>query len=353
LAPSSNSGQEAEQVLASESRFQYLTPNSLTEFAELLGKYREQAKICAGGTDLLVQIAQGVFHPTYVVSTSRLDGFDKIELHEDAFKIGSLTTIRTIEKSRIVNQTFPVLAQAAHEVASIQIRNVATLGGNLCQNIKCAEYNQSHIGEFMRESIKPCFKAGGAACIAPFDSIQHVVVEKGICRAPFVSDLGLALYCLDASLTLISEKGERAVPIRKFYRGPSEFDLKEDEFLKQATVPIKGSRLGSGYAKYKQTANGYGVAAAAVSILLEEDNSTCRSATITIGGVATTPYNALEAASLLEGRRVNGEVIEQACGKILESTRHREMTRSFKVSVARSLVKSALEKAVMRGVEVN
>jgi xanthine dehydrogenase YagS FAD-binding subunit len=338
----------SEEAFASESGFQFLTPNDLTEFQQLLGKYRDQARICAGGTDLLVQITEGVFHPTHVLSTSRLQGFNKIELDQGVLTIGSLATIREIERSGIINDMFPVLSEAAHEVASIQIRNVATLGGNLCQNLKCAEYNQSHIGEFMRESIKPCFKAGGKACIAPVDSVRHVVTEKGICRAPFTSDIGLALHCLDASLTVASERGERTVPIRQFYKGPFEFDLSTDEFVKQATVKSKVSRLGSGFAKYKQTANGYGVVSVAASILFETDNSTCRSADVSIGGVATTPYKASEAESVLVGERIEPKTIAEACNKILESARQRGAARYFKISMARSLAKTALEKAAGR-----
>ncbi len=353
MSSDGSSEYKVEQASTSDSRFQYFAPTSLTEFTELLEKNYDHAKICAGGTDLLVQITQCALQPKYVVSTSHLEGFDKIELNEDALNIGSLTTVRAIEKSRIINQTFPVLSEAAHEIGAIQIRNVATLGGNICQNLKCAEYNQSHIGQFMRESIKPCLKAGGTACIAPFDSLRHVVVEKGICRAPFVSDLGLALHCLDSSLTILSRRGERIVPIRQFYFGPSEFDLKEDEFVKQATVSINGSRSSSGFAKYKQTANGYAIVAVAASILFETDNSTCRKASISIGGVAPSPYEAVEAESLLEGKKIDGELIAQASRAILESVKHRGVARSFKISLARSLAKAALEKAVVHGVDVN
>ena len=352
LESSSSSGEsETEQTFASESRFQYLAPNNLTELAELLGKYLGQARICAGGTDLLVQITEGVFHPTYLLSTSRLYGLDRIESKEGILTIGSLATIRAIEKSPITNETFPVLAEAAHEVGSIQIRNVATLGGNLCQNIKCAEYNQSHISEFMRQSIRPCLKAGGTGCIAPIDSVRHTVVGKGICRAPFASDLGLALHCLDGSLTVVSTRGERIIPVRQFYNGPFEFDLKDDEFITQASVSTEEPRLGSGFAKYKQTANGSGIVAVAASILLEKDNTTCRSATISIGGVAPTPYRASEAESLLEGKRVRGEAIEKSCNKILETVRQRGPARSFKIALARSLAKTALEKAAIHGDE--
>ena len=269
------SDSETEQIPVPDTRFRFMTPRNPAELVKLLGEYQGQARICSGGTDVLVQITEGVFHPTYLLSTSRVSGLDGVKFSEGVLTIGSLATIRSIEKSPFINQTFPVLAEAAHDIASTQIRNVATLGGNLCQNIKCAEYNQSHVSEFMRESIQPCFKAGGKMCIAPIDSLRHVVLVRGTCRAPFTSDLGLALHCLDASLSVTSTKGERTVPIRQFYKGPFEFGLGEDEFITQATVSTSGRRLGSGFAKYKQTANGYGIVAVAASMQLEGDGSTC------------------------------------------------------------------------------
>jgi xanthine dehydrogenase YagS FAD-binding subunit len=325
-------------------------PENLSQLTDLLSRHRGEARIFAGGTDLLVQIREDVLHPKHVLSTKNLPGLDKIELAKGSLKIGSLATVRAVEKSSVILGEFPVIAEAAQGIASIQIRNVATIGGNLCQNIKCAQYNQSHINEFMRRSMPRCYKKGGSACLAPVDSLHHSITDHEVCRASFVSDLGLALHCLDASLIVTSKKGEREVPIRKFYKGPAEFDLENDEFVRQVVVSKSNSRMGTAYAKYRQAANGYGIVTAAASVALDS-SLRCRVVRISVGGVAPIPHIATEAEKCLKGQVVNQSTIEEASRKVLESVKARGPAGAFKIAMARNLVKTVLGKAAQGGVQ--
>lgn len=138
-------------------RFEYIEPKTIEEACSLLSEYKQQVKILAGGTDLILMMKQRVITPHYVVNIKRIPGLDTIVEDKDFLRIGALATLWSIEASPAIQQRFPMLSRAASRVGTKQIQATATIGGNLCLDSKCWYYNQSSI---WRKSREACFKRG-------------------------------------------------------------------------------------------------------------------------------------------------------------------------------------------------
>ncbi|MDY6864001.1 MAG: FAD binding domain-containing protein, partial [Thermodesulfobacteriota bacterium] len=174
-------------------KFEYLAPKKLEDAVSFLKKYKGDIKVVAGGTDLIVNMKQRTITPKYLINLKEIADLDFINYKKnDGLKIGALTALRTIEKSGVIREKFPVIAKAAHEVASVQIRNVGTLGGNICLNTRCWYYNQPL---YWRKSFPFCFKVGGDCC--------NVVKKGKQCYALFSADTVPALIGLDAKIKVV------------------------------------------------------------------------------------------------------------------------------------------------------
>ncbi|MDO8636580.1 MAG: FAD binding domain-containing protein, partial [Dehalococcoidia bacterium] len=210
-------------------RFEYLEPKDVKEVRSLLSKKREAAVICAGGTDILVKMKQRVVTPKYLVNLKHVEDMRGLEFDDSkGLRIGTLVTLEDLSKSSPVKERFSALSQAAGRVASPQIRNMGTIGGNICLDSMCWYYNQSHQ---WRKSISPCFKRGGDRCY----------VAKGAkqCCALFQADTPPALIALGAKVKVVGSGKERLVDIEKFYtqKGERANILKATEFVKEILIP--------------------------------------------------------------------------------------------------------------------
>ena len=243
--------------------FEYLEPASVAEAVSLLGRYDDKARVIAGGTDLLVQMSDKAIRPEYVVDIGYIAGLDYINYDEkQGLRIGALSTIRAIEKSNKISQTYPVISQAAGLLGSVAIRNVATIGGNLCN-------------------------AAPSADTAP------------------------ALIGLSARANIVGTDGGRVVPLEEFFTGPSETVIKRGELLVEVQVPIPPPETKGVYLKLSRTAVDLATVGVAVIITLGNDG-TCKDIKIVLGAVAPTPMRAKRAEEILRGKRVGGALIEEA-----------------------------------------
>jgi CO/xanthine dehydrogenase FAD-binding subunit len=250
-------------------KLRYVAARTLGHVLSLLSEHGEGAKLLAGGTDLIPQLKKretGV--PEYVIDLKSIPGLDAITYDEESgLKIGPLTTISAIARSAIIQSHYPSLLQAALSMASPQVRNRGTFAGNLCSAVPSAD------------------------------------------SAP-------ALLALEASLLLRSPKGERRVPIDRFFTGPRKTVLEPDELLVEIGVPRPVPTSRSVYLKlsprHSMDLAIVGVAAAGTC-----EDGMCRSVSIGLGAVAPTPIRAPMAEAILQGKRLTQELIDEASRNVI------------------------------------
>src|SRR5512146_1982232 len=191
--------------------FQLLRPRTVQEAVKLLKQHAPGVQIIAGGTDLIPSMKQRLFTPKYVMDIRGIESMRGIRAVPGAgVEIGALTTISNIEDSGFLQRNYPVLHHAAVTVASPVLRNMGTLGGNLCLNTRCLWYNQSLQ---WRRSCGFCLKKDGEKC--------HTMPKSDVCGAVFSGDLAPALLCLNAELEIARPNGFRRVPIAQLSRNDS------------------------------------------------------------------------------------------------------------------------------------
>ena len=252
-------------------RFDYLEPATIEEAITLLAKYDGKAKVIAGGTDLLVQIRGKAIRPQYVVDIAGISGLDYINYDEKrGLRIGALTTIRALETSPEIHQRYPVISQAASQLGSVAIRNVGTLGGNLCNAAPSAE------------------------------------------TAP-------ALIGLSARVRIVGSDGERVVPLEEFFTGPGSTVLKQGELLVEIQVPVLLPGTRGVYLKHgiRGTVD-LAIVGVAVIIIPEAESEVCRDIKIVLGAVASTPVRARNAEEVLRGKKIDEALINQSAQEASE-----------------------------------
>lgn len=279
--------------------FEFHRPTTLEDALLVLADLGTSAKIVAGGTDLLPKMKRNQVLPTGLVSLTGISEMTGIRLTDDGrCIIGASTTLREMETSSLVP---PVMADAAALVASPQIRNVATVGGNLCLDTRC---NFVDMSESWRNASGHCLKDGGDVC--------RVAPRGERCWAVSSSDLAPVAIALEASVRLVSARGDRLVAVEDLYRndGLAHLAIAPDEILVELVVPPRPGR--ATYHKLRRRGAIdfaiLGVAAAATF----DDAGICVTARIVLGAVASAPLRATEAETSLVGRRLTPEVIEDA-----------------------------------------
>ncbi len=218
------------------------TPGTVDEALALLHVHQERAKVCAGGTDVLVNMKHGLHEPAVLVHIGRLRTLAGVHDRGDHLEIGALTTLHDVQASPLVQQFAPGLAKAARAVAGPQLRRMGTIGGNLALDTRCLYYNQSY---FWRESLGFCLKKDGTAC--------HVVAGGKKCVAAASNDTATMLLSLGASVDLKSSRSERSLPLEEFFvaDGIKNHVLASNELLVSVRVPKGGAHRKEGYAKLR------------------------------------------------------------------------------------------------------
>lgn len=273
--------------------FTYQAPVSLSEACELLALGGEGARLVAGGTDLLVRIKQGLSSPQILIDVKRVPELRVLTFQPDrGLILGSGLLLRQIETDPLILKTCPALARAASKVASYPIRWMGTLGGNLCQETMCWYYNQSSL---WRHSQPECFKSGGAECT--------LVHKPEICYSVYRGDMAVVLLAVDAEVTLISQKGEKRVPLTSLFQGKGEAPLTiaPDEILASVFIPNRALKRQVSYQKLSfRTAVDYPLTSSAVS-MVEESPGTLdpSSARVIIGAMGPAPTRCPKAEKVL------------------------------------------------------
>lgn len=293
--------------------FEYLRPATLKEACEAMAAHPGAVSILAGGTDLIPRLKQQLIRPAYVLDMTDVREYCYVRGDASGLAIGAGTTLYTVAGSEVVRQRAPVLAEAAGKVASQQIRNVATLGGNLCLETRCWYYNQS----LAWKRAKPmCFKAGGEQC--------HVVNKPGQCYATFQGDTAPALLALDARVRLVSAQGERTIPLAQLYSGKGEAPLTiaPNELIAEVLIPALPAGSGTSYLKYShRKAVDFPLASVAVWVNVDRGNGRSTGVRVALSGIASAPLRVPKAEEALMGREIDASAIAAAAEAAVKASR--------------------------------
>ena len=252
-------------------RFEYLEARTLRQAIGMLQRHGEQARIVAGSTDFLVRWRAGFWHPDYVVNIQHVPGLSRVTYsRRNGLRLGALVTIQTLEQHPAIRQHYPALAAAAASFAGVQVRNLATVGGNIC--------NASPSGDTL-----PALLAYGAGC------------------------------------TLSGPEGRRQVALEQLFTGPGQTVLAQDEVLTEITLPSAPANTGSLYIKHSPR-GAMDIATVGVASAITVDRSgVCTEAKIALGAVAPTPLRAHAAEESLRGKQPDAELL-QAAAELAMST---------------------------------
>lgn len=278
-------------------RFDYLRPDTLDGALDLLAAHREDAKILAGGTDLLVRMKKGLLTPKFLISLKALNELSYIEKKDDFIKIGARTSIADIIASALIQKQVQALSQACEKIGAVTIQHYrGTIGGNILQNNRCHHYNQSG---FHRSGRQACHKDGGKICYAKDASDR--------CNSTCQSDGATALMALGAKIVLASKGHERTVDLANFYTtdGIMPFAMESHELLKEIIIPAAGGSSAYQRLAYRSAID-YPIVCAGVLLKLSAaQKNLIDDARIVVGAMGRSPLFLAQASFSLKGKKLN------------------------------------------------
>lgn len=314
--------------------FAHVNARSVEEATRLLAEYEGKARFNAGGSDLIGVLKDRILpeYPEAIINIKTIPGLNAIEEDEAGVKIGALTRLVDIIASPIIETNYPALKEAAATVASPQIRNVATLGGNLCQDTRCWYYRYpDQVGGMIK-----CFRKGGKTCPAvPGENQYHAIMGAKRCFAVCPSDTAVALTALDATLAVTGTNGDRTIPVESFYTNLGNV-LAPDEMLTSIRIPKPDPAAKQAFLKFTiRKPIDFAVVSAASVITL--DQGACTGARIVLGAVAPTPVRVVAAEEYLKGKELNGDIAAEAAKLALAGAKPLSKN-AYKVEIAKALL---------------
>ncbi|MHB8869062.1 MAG: FAD binding domain-containing protein [Thermoleophilia bacterium] len=323
--------------------FRHVRAATVAEACALLAEHGTRARANAGGTDLLGALKDSIYPepPDVVVDLKTISGLDAIEEDDAGLRLGALTRLADIARSEPVRTRWPILAQAAHAVGSPQIRNMATLGGNLCQEVRCWYFRYpAHVGGAVE-----CLRKGGPRCPAvKGDTRYHAIFEGRGCFAVCPSDTAVALAALDATAVLEGPSGaRRELPVQELY-APLRIALEPGELLTEVRVPPPADGARSTFLKFTvREPIDFAVVSVAANLTLRE--GVCADARIVLGAVGPRPHRAAQAEARLIGAPIDERAAAAAAEAAVAGAKPLR-GNGYKVPLARSLVGRAILAAV-------
>jgi 4-hydroxybenzoyl-CoA reductase subunit beta len=316
--------------------FTYLAPVSMTDAVKLMADHGPEAMFVAGGTDLYPNMKRRQFEPTVLVGLRGIR--EMVGVRGSAatgMTVGAGTILTAVSEHAEIARSYPALATAAGLVSSPQLRNMGTIGGNVCVDTRCNYYNQSYQ---WRKAVNFCMKKDGEICLVAPGSHR--------CWAVSSSDTAPVLWSLGAKVRLVGPQGERVIPISALYQddGIQYLSKQPGEVVADIVLPpAEGWR--SAYLKLRRRGS-FDFPVLGVAVALKVDGDTVREAAITLGAVASQPRPAPAAAALLVGQRLSPELIERVAeaaarpSKPLDNT---DLTHPYRKKMTRVFVARALK----------
>jgi xanthine dehydrogenase YagS FAD-binding subunit len=327
--------------------FQHYNARSIRQATALLAKYNGKARLNAGGTDLVGSLRDQCMaeYPEALINIKTIPNLEYIKASRRGLRIGALTKLADVVRSPEIQQDYALLAEAARSVAAPNLRNAATVGGNLAQDIRCWYYRYpQHIGG----SIK-CLRKGGKTCNAlAGDNRYHSIfgaapapensnVGRG-CVAVGPSDLAIALVALDAKIVTSG----RTLPAQEFFAATtvSTTVLQFDELIKEVQIPKPPKGARQRFLKFTLR-KPIDFAIVSVASVLTVTDGVCSDARIVLGAVAPSPVRATAAEDAIKGNPISEAMAVEAAAAALASAKPLSMNR-YKVDVARTLMKRSI-----------
>ncbi len=317
--------------------FAYARPRALTEALELA---RTGATVMAGGTDLLGLMKDGIAAPDRIVDIRDLEhlrGWARVT--GKGVRIGALVPLVELENAAELEKLLPIVAQALRPAATLQLRTMGTVGGNLLQRNRCW---------YFRDEAYPCWLKGGVRCFAiDGDNRQHAIVGAEECVAVAPSDLAPALIAYDATVSLSGSRGLRTMPLADLFVTPHgrvrrEHAIRPDELIVEVRIPENAlARRGTFEKAMERKAWSFALVSAAVSVKVI--GGVARDARVVLGGVAPVPWRARDAEKLLEGKPLDDATCQAAADAALEKAEPLK-DNGYKVPLARELVRRTLRR---------
>ena len=318
--------------------FTHINARTVDEACGLLRQYEGRALLNAGGTDLMGTL-KGEHcrdYPEAIINVKTIAGLDFIEKGDGVVRIGACTKLSHIVNSPLVKEGFAALAEAARTVATPQIRNMATIGGNLCQDVRCWYYR------YPRQIGGPidCTRKGGKQCPAVTgDNRYHAIFPVKKCFAVCPSDTAVALAALDARIIVAGPAGDRTIAVTDFY-GNLANALARDEMVRAIEIPDTPPGTEQRFSKFT-IRKPIDFALVSVATVMTTGKGKCTDARIALGGVAAGPERAGKAEKALRGRRIDEESASEAAELALAGVRPLSMN-AYKVNITKTLVKRAI-----------
>ena len=319
------------------SPFRLLRPRSTEEAISLLSKRLNNIRVLAGGTDLIPSMRQKLFEPEYVLDLRGITQLRGIRPQSDgAVEIGALTTLSAIEKSSYLRQHFPVLTEAAATVASPVLRNMGTIGGNICLDTRCLWYNQSLT---WRKGCGFCIKKDGDLC--------HVAPGGTKCWAAFSGDTPPALLCLNAAIEIAAPNGTRQIPLDEFYTGDGENyrRLLPGELVTRILLPTESAGFRGVYRKLRVRGS-IDYPLAGVAVALKRSNGHVADARIAMTAVNPAPLLIQRAGDMLIGKVVD-EALAETVADIAARTAKPLTTSALTPEYRREMIRVFTKRAVL------
>jgi 4-hydroxybenzoyl-CoA reductase subunit beta len=317
--------------------FTYLPAPTIDAAVKALGEHGTDAMLVAGGTDLYPNMKRRQFEPKVLVGLASVAEIRGVRgSARDGFTIGAGTTLSAVARHPEIVRHYPGLATAASLVSSPQLRNMGTIGGNLCVDTRCNYYNQSFA---WRKAIGFCMKKDGDICL--------VAPSSPRCWAVSSSDTAPVAWSLGAKVRLVGPTGERVIPAEALYRddGIQYLAKQPNEILTDVILPPAGGRR-SAYMKLRRRGS-FDFPVLGVAVTVRLDGETVREARIVLGAVASQPREATKASAMLVGQRLTPDVIDTVAGvaagpsKPLDNT---DFTHPYRKKMTRVFVARALRR---------
>ncbi|WP_192823206.1 xanthine dehydrogenase family protein subunit M [Rufibacter sp. LB8] len=320
--------------------FQYVKPSKQKAAIDTVNK-DQTAMFIAGGTNLIDLMKRGVLNPERLVDINKLP-LRKIEKEKNNVRIGALALNSTVSEDKLILEKHPLLAQALNAGASAQLRNMATVGGNLMQQVRCP---------YFYDTAMPCNKrepGTGCSALEGYNRMHAIFGHSDKCIAVNPSDMNVALVALDAVVLVSGPKGDRKIPFQDFHRLPGDMphihtNLHKGELITAVDIPENPYTKNVHYLKVRDR-NSYAFALVSVAAALDLNGSTIKSARLAMGGVAHKPWRLSEAEQFLAGKPATEATFQQAAEIAMRGAKAFEHNQ-FKLKLGPNTLVQALKNA--------
>jgi xanthine dehydrogenase YagS FAD-binding subunit len=318
--------------------FKHFDAESVDHALEMLTAYNGKTALMAGGTDLMGVLKSELLadYPKTIINLKTIAGLDTITIVGRECRIGTTTRLADIAASERIQTSLPALAAAAVSVGSPELRNMGTIGGNLCQDTRCWYYRYP---DKMGGRI-PCYRKRKGPCHAiRGENRYHAILGGKKCYAVCPSDLAVALGALDAQVNVVGPGKERLIPILDFFDILGTV-LKPDELVTEIRIPVPKETAVQVFYK-NRVREAVDFAVVSVAVMLNQAEGVCTDARIILGAVAPTPYRAFAAEAVIQGKVLNEIQAAKAAEAAVKDAKPLSQN-AYKINIAKTLVKRAL-----------